>query len=50
MAAAAVETLCALDLLRASEGVFELTPVAARFRDPAVVETTALLDLGSDDD
>jgi hypothetical protein len=51
MAAAAVETLSALDLLRSDgPGAYRLTPVAARLRDPAVVETTALLDEGADDE
>ncbi|TCO15656.1 uncharacterized protein (TIGR02678 family) [Kribbella steppae] len=50
-AAAAVETLSALDLLRSDgPGAYRLTPVAARLRDPAVVETTALLDEGADDE
>ncbi|MFD7160930.1 DUF2398 family protein [Kribbella sp. NPDC059898] len=47
MVGAAVETLGALDLLRSDGTVYHLTPVAARFRDPAVADVTARF--GTDD-
>ncbi|GAA3093394.1 hypothetical protein GCM10010530_18320 [Kribbella aluminosa] len=51
MAAGALETLAALDLLRPAEtpGEFHLTPAAARYRGPAVQETTDRSDGGTDD-
>jgi uncharacterized protein (TIGR02678 family) len=51
MAAAALETLAALELLRPAEkaGEFQLMPAASRFRNPVVDEASDQYDGGTDD-